>query len=63
LSLIEALSCHNSPHLVRWNGIWNGPPGSLTAKEKWEPPDDIHGAMTQRYDDAVFRTALVQLPG
>jgi hypothetical protein len=42
-------------YLVRWDGIFNGPPGSLTAKEKWENDDDIHGAMTQRYDNDVFR--------
>jgi hypothetical protein len=42
-------------YLVRWHGNFNGPPGSLTAKEKWENDDDIHGAMTQRYGNDVFR--------
>jgi hypothetical protein len=31
-------------YLVRWDGIFNGPPGSLTAKEKWENDNDVFRA-------------------
>jgi hypothetical protein len=35
---------------VRWEGPWDGPPGSYEEKEKWENAGDISGFLIMRYE-------------
>jgi hypothetical protein len=44
-------------YLVRWEGPFDGPPGSYEAKEKWEDRDDVGQFLIQRYENDAFRAA------